>query len=210
MKFVVEQDDREKRAIPFPKFFRVNGKLAEVVVEVARLKTADYRSKGAPKAGGVEVKRSPGELFDYYVGGKLGRGIGQLDRLADEYQFPVLLLEMTPLDVLTFDYAGYLRRNNSTMEAPLRAGELVMQRVSELSMERGIPVVWCARTTGPGREHILAEYVINLLAAAEMSARKMKKIGKKISRQKGASVGILNEKGVENVEQHASDPVAKD
>lgn len=187
------QDDREKRAVLFPETIIVDGKLHKIVVTKQRLKTCDYVDADFPKVGGVETKRGELEIYDYYLGAKYDNGIAQLDRMAAEFQFPTLLLEVTPHQLMTYDYdADIKRRSKGQEEAVRNAGTRLVQAVTYATNVRAIPVIWNGLSISEKQKYSMGELIVNVLIAARKAAKDTKKILKK-SGQRPPLPGIIKQ-----------------
>jgi hypothetical protein len=91
-------DSRENTPLPIPSYVTVHSAKGasctyKIRVEKKALATGDYCTLSG--LTGIERKGSPRELWGCCCGRDAGRFLDQLDRMADTYRNPYLLLEMS-------------------------------------------------------------------------------------------------------------------
>jgi ERCC4-type nuclease len=144
---LIEVDSREQKPLIFPstltcKVDTGKSRTFRIHTTTATLDAADYRLSSHPLAGGVERKSGLNELSQNLLTKDRTRFTNAFQRLLDQYQSPLLLVEGQPKDIL-----GVSKHHKFA-----KPGE-VADYVSALSIRTRVPIMWMPAHTMTGKRN---------------------------------------------------------
>lgn len=166
----VEVDlDEKKGEIQFPQHVNWRNETWHVITEkktrlrTDRIRVADYRLKSHPRAGGVERKGSPMELYNCLFGARRREFNLQLEKLSKTCQFPLLAITVPIATVLHYPYSNFVRG-----ASPL-TGNFILEHLAERVAAIGprpVHIVWADDLSTPLKTRSFGSVVLSFLLGA--------------------------------------------
>lgn len=165
----VQVDTREKYPLLFPKFItverRTRGKWIsnriKVIVEVVKLEDGDYRLKEFPHCCVVERKGSTRELIKNLYDAKDSLRTGYaFHRLMKNSQYPYLLIEVTPVQIL--------REAKKWIDSP----EGFLYRLSSIVTTYHLNTLWVSKPTSSSSRRALGESILHIMLSLGIQSEK--------------------------------------
>lgn len=157
-KIVVWCDDREKRPIVFPKTVEdFSGRTLSVESEKKRLKAGDYTLRDHNEIVGIERKGSPMELWGCLFGPDRDRFKKQLEKMRKAYDVPMVLVDSSPAELISFDYRRFVTG------AALSTGEHLVAKLTCDCLEFGAFLSFVGRVESASKLYSTGQYVVSML-----------------------------------------------